>query len=111
MILGIIVVFSITGLSFLYFIQENPSAIPLVFVPIGGAAIYILVLKRGGKPIKILPGSSLEFIITNLGFLILYLAVLFTVTGYLLMKVAFLIMYLLIIAFTTWGFIAKNIHN
>ncbi len=109
--LGVVIVCSITVLSFLYFIREEPSAIPLAFIPIGGAAIYILLSRREDKPIKIIPRSSLEFVLTNLGFLILYLAVLFAITGYLFIKVAFLVLYLLIIAFTTWGFIAKKIHN
>jgi len=110
-VIAVLFACSTTIPCFIYFFREDPNAIPLAFLPVGSLGIYVWLARLDGKPVTMIPKSSLEFVLTNLGFLILYVAVLFAVTGYLFMKVAFLVLFLLIVGFTTWGYVVKNIRR
>jgi len=102
---------TVTSLCLVYFLRENPFIIPLSFLPIGVIVLYHYLSKLDGKSIKVIPQTGAEFIITNLGLLILYIVTLISISGYLYIKVVFLILYLLILAYTTWGYIKKNLDK
>ena len=111
MVMYVFIAFSITLLSCVYFYQENTSLIPLSFIPVGMVALYMILSRREHRPIRTIPKTAREFTLTNLGFLILYVAILFLIDGYLHIKVALLILYLMIISFTSWGFVKRNRLN
>ncbi len=79
-------------LMLIYLISENKSIVP-AFIPLMSAIITITLAEKVRGDSRYYPRNIIEYLFTNTLFFLLFLFVLFTLSGYLVIKIgAFLIM-------------------